>query len=323
MIKIVYFGTNEFSATVLQALATHQGFKVLAVITQPTRPAGRNQEPQPSPVKSMAEKLGLPVLEPETLKNFNVDTVGAENFLPLQSADVFIVYAYGLIIPQVILDLPKHGTLNIHPSLLPKYRGPTPIQSALINGKTETGVSIMKLDAQMDHGPIITQTKMAIEPNDTNLSLMKKLIDDAIPTILDILPKWVDGKIPAVQQNHDEATYCKMLSRDDGKVDWTKTSDQIYNLYRGLTPWPGIWTLWNGKRLKLLNIKKSSKQENNEAMKQFNNNPGIVITINNELLVACGTDFVGVEELQLEGKKPMTVKEFLNGYKNFVGSKLG
>ncbi len=314
MIKLVYFGTLEYSATVLEALATNSAFKVIAVITQPDRPTGRDQALTPPPVKIVAQKYHLPVLQPETLKNFNADVAGVENFEPLQNADLFVVYGYGLIIPQAILDLPKHGSLNIHPSLLPKYRGPTPIQSALLNGETTTGVSIMLLDALMDHGPIVRQINTNIEPDDTNQTLTKRLVEMAIPVLTETIPAWIQGEIKPIEQDHSQVTMCKMLSRDDGKIDWNKSADQIYNQYRAFTPWPGIWTTWEGKRLKLTRITPSPLRGGTE---------GGVLVENNTIFIACSHGTLEVLELQLEGKKPMTAQEFANGYKNFNGAKLG
>ncbi len=319
MIHIVYFGTSQPSAQVLETLATTEGFHVAAVITQPSKPVGRNLMVTPSPVKVTAERLEIKVLEPETLKNFDLNN----EQLAINSIDLFLVFAYGLIIPQAILDIPTYGSINIHPSLLPKYRGPTPIQSALLNGETETGVSIMLLDAKMDHGPILAQTKMTIDPDDTTPVLTEKLLADATPLLLKIIPDYVDGKMKPTEQNHDAATICTMLSRDDGKIDWNKSAQEIYNMYRAFTPWPGIWTTWNGKRLKLLKIKKCDYRENNLTIQQFNNSSGKVIVLNNKIIVRCYAGSIEIDELQLEGKKPMDAHTFINGYKNFDTVVLG
>jgi methionyl-tRNA formyltransferase len=248
MTKIVYFGTTDFSAQVLKALAEQKDFEIVTVVTQRARPIGRDQIITDSPTKILATKLGIPVIEPESLKTFS-----PENF---PTTDIFIVYAYGLIIPRVILDLPKFGALNIHPSLLPKYRGPTPVQTALIHGEVETGTSIMVLDEKMDHGPILGTSKITINPDDTTPTLTQKLVQQAIPLLIKIVPEWINKQIIPTPQNHEEASFCKFLSREDGRVDWKKTADEIYNLYRALQPWPEIWTEWNNKRLKLLEIKK-------------------------------------------------------------------
>lgn len=347
MLKILYFGTTEFSARVLEALATTQGFEVVGVVTQPDRPVGRAQKVVAPPVKITAERLGLPVWQPESLKFYRkpresslpapsvateggryfpstaVEGTRGEDSLFLEQADIFVVFAYGLLIPKAILHLPSHGTINIHPSLLPKYRGPTPVQSAIINGEKETGVSIMLLDEEMDHGPILEQTKTAIDPDDSTETLTDKLITEATPLLLKTIPAWIDKKIAPRPQNHTEATYCKMLTRDDGRVDWSKSAPEIYNLYRGLTPWPGIWTTWEGKRLKLLKIRLvDDVQNNNETMKQLNNVSGKVTAYENKILVECGKNFIEATELQLEGKKAMSAKEFIRGYRNFDNAKL-
>lgn len=313
MISIVYFGTNEFSAQVLETLATTKGFLVKTVVTKPDSPVGRGQEMQKSPVKSIAEKLGLQILQPASLKTFD---------LGLRTWDLSFVYAYGLLIPKTILDLPKHGTLNIHPSLLPKYRGPTPIQSAIINGDMQTGISLMLLDEGMDHGPIIHQTNVTIGADDTTASLTQKLVTNITAHLASIITDWVDKKITAKPQNHEEATICKIFSREDGKINWSKSAQQIYNLYRGLTPWPGVWTTWQGKRLKLEKIKPHNQTLSNGAMEQWSKLPGTVFTSDNRLFITCGKDIIEATELQLEGKKPMTADVFLNGYKQILGATL-
>lgn len=302
MTTILFFGTSAASAKVLEALAHTQGFSISGVITQPDRPVGRKQLLTPSPVKQMAETLRLPVLCPESLKNFPLET--------LPNADIFVVYAYGLIIPQILLDQSPHGALNIHPSLLPKYRGPTPVQSALLNGDTETGVSIILLDAQMDHGPIFNQVHFPIAADDTTVTVTEKLTTLAIPALISVINEWAEHKITPTPQDHTQTTICKILTRDDGQIDWQKTNMQIYNLYRGLTPWPGIWTRWQGKRLKLLSIEK-----NNQKIAA-----GSVHYHDNELLIGCGEGAIKVLELQLEGKKAMSAAIFCSGYKNFSSS---
>lgn len=298
MIRIIYFGTPDFSATVLEALAKNNNFDIVAVVTQPARPVGRNQTITPSPVKVSALKLGLNILEPETLKDFSPEK--------LPSADIFVVYAYGLIIPKSILEIPRYGALNIHPSLLPKYRGPTPIQAALMNGDTTTGVSIMVLDEKMDHGPILECKTLDIDPEDTTITLTKKLVDLAIPMLIDLIPAWINKQITPKEQNHNEASYCKILSRDDGKIDWQKSAQNIYNLYRALTPWPGIWTIWENKRLKLLQIK----------ITPYAIPAGKVHIEGNHFFIGCKNNSIEVTELQLEGKKPMSSNIFLQGYKH-------
>jgi len=313
MIKIAYFGTSLPSARVLETLANTEGFRVVAVVTQSAKPVGRDQTVQASPVKVTAEKLRIPVYEPASLKTDQ----SLVSSLQSLNIDLFIVFAYGLIIPQAILDIPSHGSINIHPSLLPKYRGPTPVQSALLNGETETGVSIMLLDAKMDHPPLPAQTKMKIEQADTTPTLTDKLITDAIPLLITTVNNWIAGNIKPTEQDHEAATICKMLSRDDGKIDWKKSADEIYNMYRAYTPWPGVWTLWGGKRMKLLKIKR---------LKDYKIEPGKIevkeVKID-KIYVGTTTEAIEIVELQLEGKQALDAKTFINGYKNFTGAKLG
>lgn len=304
MISVVYFGTNEFSGNVLGTLAREPDFTIKAVVTQPDRPVGRKQTLAPTPVKLVADSLGLPVFNPASLKQFPPGT--------LPPADIFVVFAYGLLIPQIILDLPKHGTLNVHPSLLPKYRGPTPVQSALIHGETETGVSIMLLDAEMDHGPILSQTKLPIDPQDVAESLTKKLITNVAPILLKVIRDWTDKKIAAKEQNHAEATYCKIFSREDGQVDFAKPAQEIYDLYRGLTPWPGVWTTWQGKRLKLLGFKPDS----------IKIPPGVARLEGAELFIGTANGSLKILELQMEGKTAQDSASFINGHQDFLSATL-
>jgi methionyl-tRNA formyltransferase len=303
-ISILFFGTNEFSAIVLESLSNTTGFHVAGVVTQPTRPTGREHIPTSSPVKLVAQKLGLSIFEPETLKNFNLEL--------LPSVDLFVVYAYGLIIPQAILDLPKYGALNIHPSLLPKYRGPTPVQAALINGDKETGITIMALDEKMDHGPILGSITLPIESHHTTKNLTHELTQQAIPLLTKLIPAWIEKTISSVPQNHSEATFCKLLTRDDGHVDFKLSALEVYNRFRGLTPWPGLWVLWRSKRMKLLKIMPINKSI-----------PSAVVMVEHErIFIGCGNQSIELLELQLEGKKAMTAKNFILGNKNFNGAQL-
>lgn len=303
MTSIVYFGTHENAATILEALATTQGFTILGVVTQMDRPAGRGHKLTPSPVSVTALQHGLTIWPPETLRDFTPP-----------AADVYVVCAYGLIIPRSILDKPRHGALNLHYSVLPRYRGASPFQTALLNGETATGITIMLMDEQMDHGPILVQEKIAIGPDDTAEQLSKRLNTAAIPLLLTTIPAWVKGNITPVEQDHSAATYCQLFTRADGQVDWTKSATEIYNQYRGLTPWPGIWTKWEAKRLKLLKIKKSM----NKKIKA-----GEVKTDGARVHVGCADGAIEIVELQLEGKKAMDAKTFLNGFNNFIGATLG
>jgi methionyl-tRNA formyltransferase len=218
-----------------------------------------------------------------------------------------VVAQYGLIIPQHILDAFPKGMINVHGSLLPAYRGASPIQAALMAGEKTTGVTIMIMDAQVDHGPILAQTSVAVDPNDTFTTLAQTMAAAGSKTLLDTLPKYLAGEITPQEQDHAKATFTKLLSKDDGKIDFTKSAETIYNLYRGLTPWPGIWCTWNEKRLKLLKIRPSEK----------NLPAGEACIENKRIYIGCGQNSIEILELQLEGKTTMTAEVFANGYQNF------
>lgn len=300
MVKTIFFGTQNFAASILEALLKSGNYEISAVVTQPDRPVGRSQELEKSPVKILAEKHNLNILQPESLKN-------QSSIFNLQSSvDLFIVCQYGLIIPKQILDLPERGSINVHTSLLPKYRGASPIQTALINGETETGITTMLMDEKMDRGPILAQEKVTVDPDDTTASLSERMAHVAANLLLKTIPDYLSGKTTPKPQDETQVTFCKILTRDDGKIDFSKTADEIYNLYRGLTPWPGIWTTWNGKRLKLLVIKKSDKQIP----------AGQVAVEADKIFIGTNQGSIEVLELQLEGKKAMDAKTFLSGYKS-------
>lgn len=299
MISVVYFGTHYFSAHILESLINSGLFEIKLVITQPDRPVGRKKEIQPSPVKVIAQKYNLKIEQPETLKTYT---------LP-EAADFNITCQYGLIIPKAILETAKKASINVHTSLLPKYRGASPIQSVLINGEKETGVTIMLMDEKMDHGDILKQEKVTIDTNDTFAELNDKLLAIAPDLLIKTVIDFADGKISPKVQTHNEATFCKEFTRDDGKIDLNKTASEIYNQYRGLTPWPGLWTMLDDKRMKLLEIIPT-----NEIVPI-----GKIIAQNKKLLAGC-KDGTAVEilKIQMEGKGPMSAEDFINGFKNLL-----
>lgn len=304
-ISTIFFGTHDFAVKILQSLIDNPKISVDLVITQPDKPTGRKKVMTAPPVKILAEKYNLKILQPTTLKTFD--------FRTLETFDLGICAQYGLLIPENILNAPKHGIINTHTSLLPKYRGASPIQSALINGETETGITIMKMDKGLDTGPIILQKRLKIEPNDTFLELDEKLAQIAILALLEGIFPYIEGKIKPQNQDNTQATTCREFTRDDGKINWSLSSQTIYNQYRGLTPWPGIWTMTDNlksnlpksKRIKLLNIKPSNQQIENGKLK----------IENNKLFIGCGDDkSIEILELQLEGNKPMNTQSFINGF---------
>jgi len=269
--KIIFMGTPEFSAVILEALV-NSNYEIAAVITNPDAPIGRKQILTPSPVKVLAEKNKIPVIQLDEMRDFNVDLA--------------IVAAYGKIISKNVLDIPRYGMINVHPSLLPKYRGASPIQNAILNGDKKTGVTIMKLDKEMDHGEIISQVETQILGSDTYESLSQKLAILGAELLIKTIPDYTSGKIKPVKQNHAEATYTKIIKKEDGKIDWSKSAIEIERIVRAFYPWPIAWTIWNGKVLKILEAR----------------------IIGNKL---------EIKKLQLGGGKILSIKEFLNGHKDF------
>lgn len=299
MISAVFFGSHHFSTPILQRLLDSGVFDIKLVVTQPDRPVGRKQEIQMTGVKTLALKYNIPVEQPASLKDYT---------LPV-SADINIVCKYGLIIPESVLNSAKHGSINSHASLLPKYRGASPIQSVLIHGETETGATIMLMDREMDHGPILMQGKLNIQPDENCFELSKRLAPLEADLLIKAIPDFISGKITPQEQNHSEATFCKELTREDGQVDAGKTATEIYNLYRGLTPWPGIWTMWNEKRLKLLKIAPADTKI--EA--------GKLTAQDGRLYIGTAQNTaIEIFELQLEGKTAIDAKGFINGFKTLL-----
>lgn len=295
-IKTGFFGTQDFAATILQGLLESDIVSVDLVFTQPNRKTGRKQVVEESPVKKLAKKYNIPIEQPESLKNFQY---------PISNIQLAVVAQYGLIIPKTIIDSFPRGMINVHGSLLPKYRGASPIQAALVNGEKETGITIMVMDEKMDHGPILSQKSMLADPNDTYTTLASKMAGEGLILLLKTLPEWLNGNLKAQPQDESQATFTKLLTKEDGLVDFNKTNDEIYNQYRGLTPWPGIWCVRDGKRLKLLKIAKSKKTLP----------PGEALVENKHIFIGCGSGSIEVLELQLEGKSAMAAAAFLNGYK--------
>lgn len=295
-IKTIFFGTHDFAATILQGLLDSDIVSVNLVFTQPDRKVGRKQIVEESPVKKLAKKYNLKIEQPESLKNIQY---------PISNIQLGVVAQYGLIIPKKIIDSFPKGMINVHGSLLPKYRGASPIQAALINGEKETGNTIMIMDEKMDHGPILSQAKLAIGADDTFTTLAAKMAAEGSVLLLNTLAEWLSGNLKPQIQDENQATFTKLLTKEDGLVDFNKTNDEIYNQYRGLTPWPGIWMNWKGKRLKLLKITKSEKTLP----------AGKLSSEDKKIFIGCAQNSIEVLELQLEGKSVMNAVAFLNGYK--------
>lgn len=292
--KIVFFGTSDVGLPILEALLKEH--EVISVVTSPDALVGRKQILTPSPIAQFAAQNNLPLLKPEKARN-NPELIAQLQNL---NVDIFIVVSYGKILPEELLNIPPLKTVNVHFSLLPKYRGASPIQFALLNGETETGTTIFVLDEQVDHGPIIAQAKLDIQPDDTFLTLAPKLSQLSADLLLENLPKYQNKTLTPFDQDHLQATKATLINKQDGKIAWSKTAQEIYNQYRAFIAWPGIWTTWQDKTLKILKC---------------------VPTLETEIppiKIPCGNNtFLRISELQLEGKKPTTDQEFLNGYPNF------
>jgi len=302
-IRIAFFGTHTFGASILKALHENEYTDVTLVVTQPDRAVGRKQELQPPPVKLCAQQLGLTVDQPESLKRISLE----------QDFDLFVVAQYGLLIPEHVLEYPKHGTINVHTSLLPKYRGASPIQQAILNGDKTTGVTIMRMDEGLDTGPILIQKEINIDPDETYLELDAKLAKEAEILLKLSISGIISGEIKPTPQDSTKATTCSKISKEDGHINWSDSTQNIYNRFRAFTPWPGIWTTINGKRLKLLSIR-----------------PSELVCPSGKMVMENGTLYIGthdasilVSELQLEGKKPMDAASFINGYGTFNSTILG
>ncbi len=302
-LKIAFMGTPEFSVHILDALV-HAGHDVVCVYCQPPRPAGRGHKLQLSPVQRRAEELNLAVRTPKSLKK-DSDVRAAFAALDL---DVAVVAAYGLILPQEVLDAPKLGCINIHASLLPRWRGAAPIQRAILAGDAQSGVCIMQMDAGLDTGPVLMRGEVPITATMTAPELHDALAQQGAELIVKTLEN-INTLTPQAQ-TEDGATYAKMLSREDGKIDWTQPAAVIERQIRALTPWPGVWCTLNGERMKVLAAK----------VEKHSGSPGQIL--DRRLIVACGEDALRLEKVQPQDRKPMDGLSFMNGTHINVGDRL-
>jgi methionyl-tRNA formyltransferase len=307
---IVFLGTPDFSVPALKALHESQD-EILAVVTQPDRPKGRGRRLVPSPVKEVAGTLGYPVLQPFGIK----DSWFIEEIIALDP-DIFVVVAYGRILPGSFLSIPHLGAINIHPSLLPRYRGPAPVQWAIINGDQETGVSTMWMDEGMDTGDILLNAKVAIMPDDTSGSLHRRLAEVGAQLLVETLTKLKSGNLVGKPQDKSGATYAPLLKKEDGRIDWTRDAESLDALVRGMNPWPGAFTFLSGKRLKVLKAK--------DLQKRVKEKPGTVLEgFPGDFNVSTGRGILALKEVQLESAKRLPVRDFLRGCPVPAGTFLG
>ena len=302
-LKIIFMGTAELSCASLEKLAQEPQFQIAAVVTQPDKPKGRDLKLQPPAVKLLAQKLNLPVLQPPKARD--------ENFISQLRGlkpDLIVVVAYGHILPQTILDLPEFGCLNVHTSLLPKYRGAAPIQWAIANGEKETGVTIMKMDAGMDTGPILTQKQTPIFPQDDSATLHDRLAQLGAGLLFETIPGYIGGKILPKPQSTD-ASYAPKIKKEDGHIDWNRPAQSILDRLRAFMPWPGAFTfLKTDAKPCLLKVWCA------EVVEKSGNAGEILSADENGLVIACGKNAMRILELQREGGRRMSVREFLAGH---------
>lgn len=308
--KIVFMGTPDFAVPALEALVKG-GHQVIAAVTQPDKPKGRGKGMAMPPVKEKAMEFAIPVYQPAKVRE-----EGFFRQMRELSPEVIVVAAFGQILPKAILDLPQYGCINIHASLLPKYRGAAPIQWAIINGEKETGVTTMMMDAGLDTGDMLEKTVVPIEEEETAQSLSDKLSAAGGSLILSTLKKVEEGTLTRTPQRDEESCYAKILQKTLGCIDWNREAKLIERLIRGLNPWPSAYTTLNGKSLKLWKAKALLEEYPGEAGQ-------VVKAVGNELLIKTGKGTLKAEALQLEGKKRMEADAFLRGCPIEEGTRLG
>lgn len=298
--RVLFFGTPILAQSILEALVADSAFEVVGVVCQPDEPVGRKAILTAPPTKQFAIEHNIPVFQPTKLKDESFLTA-----IDALHADVAVVLAYGRILPQILLDRIPNGFINIHPSLLPKYRGPSPMQAAILAGDSVTGVSIMKLDAGMDTGPLLAQSRIDLADNETMETLTKKVINCAAPLLIETLKGYVAGSITLIAQSIDNASICKLLTREDGKIDWNQPADVIDRKVRALNPWPGTSATWTigDKEIAVKILSATPYSQLPTALSS------------DSLIHPCGNNtFLHILTLQPAGGKPMTGADFMRGY---------
>jgi methionyl-tRNA formyltransferase len=305
--RLIYLGTPEFAVPPLEALHA-AGYTIVAVITQPDSPARRSRELVPSPVRAAAERLGLPVQTPATLRDS--DAVAA---LAATRPDLAVVAAYGEILRRDVLAIPSHGYLNIHPSLLPRWRGPAPVAGAILAGDAQTGVTIMRIDAGMDSGPILAQRALPLPPDARAGALTAELFVLGANMLLEAIPPYLAGELVPQPQDHAQATRTGLIRKDDGRVDWARPAVQIERMTRAYDPWPGAFTHYGGQPLRLLAAAVDASWQGEEP-------PGAMLP-GPELRVATGAGALRLLEVQPAGKRPMTGAAWRRGLREGAGAR--
>ena len=306
--RIIFMGTPQFAVPALRQLVLN-GYEVAAVYTRPDKQAGRGRQVAFSPVKQAALEMGLAVEQPPSLRKEEV-TAQMASYKP----DAIVVAAYGQILPKAVLELPEHGCINIHPSLLPRHRGASPVVAAILAGDEFTGVSIMLMDEGLDTGPVIAQAQIAVMDSDDAASLGARLSQIAAHMLLDVLPDWKRGRMKVRAQDNEAATYIGAIGKEDGEIDWRRTAPENWRRLRAYNPWPGAYTRWRGKTLKILQAQPLPQMEGVSA--------GQVITLPGGFGIGTGDGVLEVLSVQLEGKRVMPAAEFIRGQRQLIGEVL-
>lgn len=307
--RLVFIGTPAFAVPSLKALIDDLRFEVVGVVTQPDMPAGRSMELTPPPVKITAQNYSLPVMQPPKISQI------IDQLRELKPAAIVVV-AYAQIIPESVLAIPPFGCVNVHASLLPKYRGASVIQAPIMNGDERSGVTIMVMDKTLDTGPLLRQAEYRLRPDETSATLAESLSRLGAEALPNALADYLEGRIKPQPQDNSLANYVGRLEKKDGIIDWNLPAAAIERFARAMYPWPSAWTWLTGKQLKVLEIDPHIIEINTYK-------PGKTFLYNSNLAVQCGKDSLLIRRLQLEGKKAMTSEEFLRGYKDSVGKALG
>ncbi|RIK40891.1 MAG: methionyl-tRNA formyltransferase [Chloroflexi bacterium] len=312
-LRIIFMGTPDFAVPALRKLvegAASERWQVAAAVTQPDRPAGRGKRLVASPVKEYAQAQGLPVLQPQSLRK----DPGAVKAIRQLAPDLIVVAAYGLILPRTVLEIPRFGCINIHASLLPAYRGASPITAAILDGLSETGVSIMLMDEGMDTGPVLAQARHAIDPADTTASLSQRLAELGATLLVTTLPQWVSGELKPTAQDQlpGALSYCRLIKKEDGHIDWNQPAIQIERMTRAYTPWPSAYTSWRGEPFKIWQA----------AVAAGNAEPGRVVNTPQGPAVGSGEGLLLLRTVQPAGKRALDIRSFLNGAPDFIGQRL-
>lgn len=308
--RVLFMGTPDFAVPSLRALLSG-GYTIIGVVTQPDRPKGRKRVLTPTPVKEEALTQSLPVFQPEKLR----EPASLQQIIDLKP-DLIVTAAYGQILPKALLDVPQYGCINVHGSLLPQYRGGAPIQRAIMNGETLTGVTIMYMAEGLDTGDMISRVEVAITETDTAGTVFNKLSTAGAELLMQTLPDLLDGQLKGIPQDHEQATYAPNLKREDERIDWHRSAKQIYNQVRGLSPWSGGFTLWNEELLKVWQCRIG-----NDRALAPDIVPGTVLTVSDEgIEVATGSGTLLLTEIQPAGKKALDVVQFNRGSKLEVGT---